>query len=211
MFKHIIVLLAGLLATTACTAGDASPGYTEGNQYLSIAHPQRYSPKGKVEVVEVFSYGCIHCDKFAPYVEKLRKSLPKGVVFHFVPASFSPAWEPYARAYYAAEQLGVVDKTHMPVFHAKFDLHYPLNSLDDLADFYAREGVNRKAFMTAARSATTDRMLARSNALIRDWGVEGTPTMIIDGKYRTRALEPDDLIKLTRWLIQQQLKAKRGG
>ncbi|NII11399.1 thiol:disulfide interchange protein DsbA/DsbL [Oleiagrimonas sp. C23AA] len=211
MFKRIALLMLCLVATSACAAADSNAPYTQGQQYFKIDHPERVSPKGKVEVVEVFSYGCIHCDMFAPDVEKLRKSLPKGVSFHFVPANFSPAWEPYARAFYAARELGVLDKTHMALFHAKFDQHYPLNSLDDLADFYAREGVDRAKFMAAANSVRTDALLKRDDKLVRDWGVNGTPTMIINGKYRTAALEPDDLLKLTRWLIQRELKAKAGG
>jgi protein dithiol oxidoreductase (disulfide-forming) len=214
MIKRVAILLAGMMLATACSAqnGTAPAPYKEGADYFAIKHPERFSRKGKVEVVEVFSYGCIHCYHFSPYAEKLRKSLPKGVVFHFVPASFSPAWEPFARAYYAAQQLGVLDRTHMELFKEKFHDHYPLNSLDDLADFYARQGVNRAAFMRAAHAPETDRELARSNRLIRDWGVEGTPTIIVDGKYRIGDVRTyDQLLKITRWLVDRQLKAGHDG
>ena len=86
---------------------------------------QRYSDEGKVEVVEVFSYGCIHCAQFAPTAEKLRKQLPPGVEFKLMPAPFSAEWLPFARAYYAAKQLGVVDRPTWQLFAAKFGQHYP--------------------------------------------------------------------------------------
>ena len=161
MLKHIsrlrlFALVGGLVLATACSAGsgkDPAAPYTDGIEYATIPGPaQRYSPEGKVEVVEVFSYGCIHCDHFAPYAEKLRKSLPKGVVFKLVPAPFNAEWLPFARAYYAAKKLGVVDRTHLELFREKFDQHYPMNTLDELADFYAREGVNRDEFLRIATS-----------------------------------------------------------
>ena len=209
MIKRFALLCAGLLMASACSAQNNSAPYTDGDQYVTIAHPERYAHDGKVEVVEVFSYGCIHCYHFSPYAEQLRKSLPKGVSFHFVPASFSPAWEPYARAFYAARELGVLDRTHMELFKEKFHDHYPLNSLDDLADFYAREGVKRDAFMRAANSPETDRELARNDKLIMRWGIEGTPTIVVDGKYRSHHVRNyDELVKMTRWLVQRELKAK---
>ena len=74
------------------------------------------------------------------------------MVFKLVPAPFNADWLPYARAFYAAKKLGVVERTHLKLFDEKFAQHYPINSLDDLADFYAREGVNRAEFMRIATS-----------------------------------------------------------
>jgi thiol:disulfide interchange protein DsbA len=209
MFKRIAIVLTGLLVVSACQAQDTAAPYTDGNEYVTIATPQRFAGDGKVEVVEVFSYGCIHCAHFAPYVEKLRKSLPADVSFHLVPASFNYQWEPYARAFYAAEQLGVLDTTHLALFKQKFDLHYPLNSLDDLATFYAAHGVDRAKFMAAAQSAQTRARLASDGRLIQAWGIEATPTIVVDGKYRSNNVHSlDELVALTRWLVQRELKAK---
>ena len=102
LFKHLsrlrgAVLLAGLLLATACSAdagSQAGAPYTEGSEYVTLTGPaQRYSAQGKVEVVEVFSYGCIHCDHFAPYAEKLRKSLPEGAWFKVGPRPLRAAWQ----------------------------------------------------------------------------------------------------------------------
>jgi len=118
MIKHfarlrLLALLGGLLLASACSAApDAAAPYTDGDQYVTLPAPhERYSPAGKVEVVEVFSYGCIHCAHFAPTADQLRKSLPKGVVFKLMPAPFNEQWMPFARAYYAADKLGVVERT----------------------------------------------------------------------------------------------------
>ncbi|MDA3915105.1 DsbA family protein [Oleiagrimonas sp.] len=213
MIKRTALLMLGIVLASACSARDTSaakaPPFTDGVEYVTIQHPERLSPSGKVEVVEVFSYGCVHCAHFAPYAEKLRTSLPKGVQFKLLPASFSPAWEPFARAYYAALQLGVMKSTHLELFKEKFDQGYPINTMDELASFYARQGVNRKAFLKAVNSPETDQLLANGNALISDWGVDGTPTIVVDGRYRSNQIKNyQQLLDLTHWLVKRELERK---
>lgn len=214
MFKRFtclraLTLLGGLLLASACTASNSSApaSYTDGDAYVTLPAPnQRYSQDGKVEVVEVFSYACIHCADFAPIAEKLRKQLPPGVTFKLVAAPFSDEWLPFARAYYAARQLGVVDRTHLPLFDAKFNQHYPINTLDELADFYAREGVNRADFMRIATSPEATAQLKSDLALVQKWGVDGTPTIVVDGKYRSNNVHSyDELAALTLWLVKREL------
>lgn len=213
MFKRmtrlrVAALLGGLLLTSACTAQSGTPPpYTEGSEYVTLPGPhQRYSSEGKVEVVEVFSYDCIHCAHFAPMAEKLRKELPPGVVFKLVPAAFNSPWIPFARAYYAAKQLGVVDRTHLQLFVAKFAQHYPINSMDELADFYAREGVDRAKFMRIATSDEVTAKLKSDFALVSKWQVDGTPAIVVDGKYRiTNVKTQDELAAVALWLAKREL------
>jgi thiol:disulfide interchange protein DsbA len=216
MFKrfarlHLLILFGGLLLTTACTAQSGAPApYTEGNEYVTLPGPyQRYNSDGKVEVVEVFSYGCIHCAHFAPIAEKLRKELPPGVVFKLLPAPFSAEWLPFARAYYAAKQLGVVERTHLQLFDAKFGQNYPINSMDELADFYAREGVNREKFMAIATTDETTAKMKSDLALIQKWGVDGTPSLVVNGKYRVNNVQtPDELAAVALWLAKREQSGK---
>jgi protein dithiol oxidoreductase (disulfide-forming) len=217
MFKisrfRLTALLCGLLLTSACSAADSSSAatpFTDGNEYITLPAPhQRYSDSGKVEVVEVFSYACIHCAEFSPYVDELRKSLPPGVEFKLVPAPFNDSWVPFARGYYAAKKLGVLDKTHDMLFDKKFKEQYPINSMDEIANFYATQGVNRGAFMAIANSPETDAQIKKDLALIQAWGVDGTPTIVVDGKYRSANIQNfDQLVSLTKWLVQQELNAK---
>jgi protein dithiol oxidoreductase (disulfide-forming) len=214
MFKRFtrlraITLLGGLLLACACTASNSSEPapYTDGDAYVTLPAPyQRYSKDGKVEVVEVFSYACIHCAEFSPLAEKLRKQLPPGVTFKLVAAPFSDEWLPFARAYYAAKQLGVVGRTHVQLFDAKYNQHYPINTLDELADFYAREGVNRADFMRIATSPEATAQIKSDLALIQKWGVDGTPTIVVDGKYRSNNVHTyDELVALTQWLVKREL------
>lgn len=205
---RILVLLGGVLLATACAAQtDAAAPYTEGKEYVTLPTPhQRDSSAGKVEVVEVFSYGCIHCAHFAPLAKKLSQELPKGVVFKLLPAPFSAEWLPYARAFYAANQLGVVERTHLQVFAAKFDQHYPMNTLGELADFYAREGVDRDQFLKLANSPEATAKLKQDLALIQHWQVDGTPALVVNGKYRiTDVNSQQEMVDVALWLAKREL------
>jgi thiol:disulfide interchange protein DsbA len=216
MFKRftrlqLFALVSGMLLASACSAqpGNAAP-YTDGTEYVTLPGPhQRYSDTGKVEVAEVFSYGCIHCAEFAEDAAKLRKQLPAGAQFKLVPAVFNAEWVPFARAFYAAKQLGVVERTHQQLFHAKFDEHFPINSIGELADFYAREGVNKSDFMRIAGSEGATASLKHNFDLIQKWGVDGTPTLVVDGKYRVMTVGSHaQMLAVTLWLVKRELAGK---
>ncbi|MET0254232.1 MAG: thiol:disulfide interchange protein DsbA/DsbL [Luteibacter sp.] len=214
MFKRFSILLISLAMTAACSAkpaegAAAAPSYTDGQQYASTPTPQRLDPKdGKVEVVEVFSYGCVHCAHYESYAETLQKQLPKGVVFHVVPAAFNDAWLPYAQAYYAAKALGVAEKAHAALFKAIHIDHYPIRTIDELADWYAQNyGVDKAKFMAAATGEQTKQRILADSKLIQGWGIDGTPTIVVDGKYRSASIKDfDELNGVARFLVDKELK-----
>lgn len=202
---RIFLLACGLLLTAACsahnhadtsaaapvaiaaTASAASPApastapvnFTEGDHYVRLKLPRgQAAPTGPVEVVEAFSYGCPHCAEFAPYMDKLRAGLPKNVEVRYMPVVFSAAWAPYAQAFYAARQLGVLKQTHDAFFKAMLD-HYPLNSLPDMSRFYARHGVDPKKFLAAAGNAKTMQQMTADRRTEIGWGVNETPTLVV--------------------------------
>jgi thiol:disulfide interchange protein DsbA len=103
----------------------------------------------------------------------------------------------------------VVERTHLQLFDAKFAQNYPINSMDELADFYAREGVNREQFMRIAASDETSAKMKSDLALIQKWGVDGTPSLVIDGKYRVNNVQtPDELAAVALWLAKREQSGK---
>lgn len=166
-------------ATTSAPAAAAATNFTEGEQYVELQLPAgQVAPTGPIEVIEVFSYGCPHCAEFAPYMDKLRTELPKGVEVRSMPAVFNAEWVPYAQAFYAARQLGVLKQTHDEVFKAMLE-HYPLNSLKDLAVFYGRHGVDQQKFLAAATNAETMKQMAADQHTEMSWGINATPTLVV--------------------------------
>ena len=220
MFKRLpgaFALLFSLLATAACAA-DTAPSaaarqWVAGSDYLVLDPPVATSTGNKIEVVEVFSYACPHCAHFQTYVDELKSKLPANAQFVLVPAVFNAAWEPFARAFYTAQALGLLDKTHQALFDALHRDHLPIASIDALAKFYAGYGADSATFLSTASSFVIDAKIAHGNDLVRDYHVEGTPTLIVNGKYRVamnseRSIGPAEAIKLTLYLVQQEGQAK---
>ncbi len=214
MLKRLGLLLAGLVATSALFAADAPApaAWEEGKNYFPVDPPQPTATGDKVEVLEVFSYACPHCAHFQPYAEQLKTSLPAGAVFTYMPAVFNPSWEPYARAYYTAESLGVLDKTHQPLFDALHRDHLPLRTIDDLAGFYAQNGVDKAKFLATSASFEVESKLARSQTIVKADGIDGTPSIVVNGKYRITGASAGgypQLIELVDWLVQKEIDAKK--
>lgn len=216
MFKRLSLLLVTLAMATACSAKQpegTAPSFTDGKEYVSIEQKDqaRLSKEGKVEVVEVFSFGCIHCAHYEPKVEELEKNLPKGVVFHRIPAAFNDAWLPFAQAYYAAEKLVPADKLNEAtgkLFDAKWNQHLPLNALEEMADWYKQNyNVDSAKFVAVANGPEVKAQIAADTKLIQAWGVDGTPTIVVDGKYRSNQIKDfDQLNAVATFLVDRELK-----
>src|SRR5579864_3085215 len=114
-------LLFSLLAALALARADAAPEWTEGRDYFVIRQQQPTStPPGKIEVLEVFSYGCPACNAFQPTLQLLKKSLPPEAQLAYLPAAFNASedWPMFQRAYFAAQALGIAERTHQQMYDA---------------------------------------------------------------------------------------------
>jgi thiol:disulfide interchange protein DsbA len=206
----MMALAAGLALLAAAPARAES--LAEGIDYVTLPAPQPTSAPGKIEVVELFWYGCPHCHQFEPLLHKWAEALPDDVVFVRIPAVLSPRWELHARAYYAAETLGVVDKIHESLFAAIHDKRQKLESEDALAAFFTAQGVEEKQFRDAMKSFAVASKLNRARQMTQRYGIRGVPVLIINGKYRTSASEAgshEAMLKVTDQLIQQERAASQ--
>lgn len=220
MLKRLMFLLAGLLAVSACGAHDdkaaptAAAGKTEwkeGQHYIVLSKPVPPAA-GKIEVVEVFSYACPHCAHFQPYADQLKSKLPKGVAFSYMPVVFNPSWEPMARSFYAAQSLGVLEKTHQALFDALHRDHKPLRTIEDFAGFYAGYGIDPKNFASTAQSFVVEGNLSQGRERALAYQIESTPTLIVNGKYRLDAASAGgqaQAVDLALWLVDKELAAAK--
>jgi protein dithiol oxidoreductase (disulfide-forming) len=186
MLWRTLLVIASLVLVSACQAqAPAAEPFVSGTHYFPIEPAVATSaPAGKVEVVEVFSYACIHCAHFEPQVAAWRAKMPKEASFSYLPAAWNPQWEGFAKAFYAAEALGVLERTHEPMFKALHEERRQFNSLDDLAQWYAGHGTKADAFLSAFNAMTTTAAVERAKKLVPEYGVDGTPSVIVAGKYR---------------------------
>lgn len=207
----LLLTLSPLLANAAGSA--APPAPVEGTDYVVIAEGKPYAPlDGKVEVVEVFGYTCIHCAHFQPVLGAWQKKQPAWVRFTPVPAAFGGYWTTYARAYYAAAKLRVLAGTHDLVFkavHETGSLPIQNASNEEIAKFYAEHGADPKAFVAAMESPATNLLLERATRFATASGVEGTPTLIVNGKYRVLGRSFDDSLRITDFLVAKERAARK--
>ncbi|HET7558225.1 MAG TPA: thiol:disulfide interchange protein DsbA/DsbL [Rhodanobacteraceae bacterium] len=231
MIKRVMLSLS-LLAFAGVAAAQAPASGTkwvEGKNYFRIEPQQPTTvPAGKIEVMEVFSYACPVCWRFLPYADKIEKSLPADAQMVYLPASFIPQedWPVFQRAFFAAQALGVEAKTHDAMFKAIHApggelavadpvtgrLKNPLPSLQDVAKFYAKFGVKPEVFIATANSFAVNMKMKRADAQIKAMGVTGTPTMVVDGKWRydlSTAGGVEQMAELTDYLIGLERQAKK--
>jgi protein dithiol oxidoreductase (disulfide-forming) len=225
-FKTWLASLALALTSASCYA----QAWTEGKNYFRIDPPQRTSvAPGKVEVMEVFSYACPACNAFQPIMQEMKKSLPPNAQVVYLPASFIPAedWPVFQRAYFAADALGIVAKTHDAMFNAVWTtgelavsdptthrLKNPLPSIEDIAKFYSRTaGVPADKFLSMAKSFSVDAKMKQADAQIGAMQALSTPMLIVNGKYRldtTSAGGYDKLVQLVKYLITKESGSNSG-
>ncbi len=197
-------------APVAPAAPAASSALTPGTDYVEIPNGQPYLPlNGKVEVVEVFGYVCPACAQFQPLVNSWEKKLPANVRFTYVPAAFGGPWITYAKAYYAAESLGIVERTHNDLFKA-IHIDQTLkgergqDSVADVAAFYGKHGVDAKQFASTMESFAVNAKLNKAKQWAIRSGLEGTPTIIVNGKYRVLGKTFPDMLRIADALIAQE-------
>ena len=216
MLKHLGWLCAGLLTVSLAHAAEpaAAPAakWEAGKNYFLVEPAQPTASGDKIEVLEVFSYACSHCAHFQPYAEQLKAALPAYASFDYMPAIFNAQWEPYARAFYTAQSLGALDKTHQALFDALHRDHNPLRSIDDLATFYASHGVDRAKFLAASGSFEVESKLSRSMEIVKNDGIDGTPSIVVNGKYRITGASAGgypQVIELVKWLVEKEHAASK--
>lgn len=184
--RAAVALLAVL--PLACSAADDS-AFKEGTQYKTVLTPQDPIDPRKIEVTEIFWYGCPHCYAFDPVIEAWRAKAPGDVLFDRMPTSLGRAdGEVHARAFYIAEALGVGDKIHKPLFDAIHKDHKPMSTLEQVRDLFAAvAGVKPGDFDGISNSFMVDSRLRRAESLVRAYGVSSVPTVVVDGRYLTGA------------------------
>jgi protein dithiol oxidoreductase (disulfide-forming) len=216
-----------LLSTALLTLGSASASaatFEAGKHYAVLQKVQRTSvPAGKVEVMEVFSYGCPACNNFRPFMKKLKTQLPANAQMAYLPAAWNAGenWPLFQRAFITAQSLGIADKAHDAMFDAIWTtgelavveadgrtLKKKLPSIEDTARFYQRvTGVKAADFVAASKSFGVDLKIRQADRQITEMQIPSTPTFVINGKYRINSdavKSGDELIALIKFLVAKE-------
>ena len=183
MIQKVIIALSLLFGSQLAMA-QLEP-YQEGVHYFKIGQVPADTGSDTVEVTELFSYGCSHCNTFEPYLESWSQSKPENVTYNRIAVAFGRrAWEMMARAYITAEMLGIEDESHLAMMDAIWKERKQFRTVDELADFYTQFGIERSAFLANYQSFAADSQLRKSQRDVQLFGITGTPSMVVNRKYR---------------------------
>jgi thiol:disulfide interchange protein DsbA len=206
----LMTALALVLVTATAQAQESKPVlYQEGLHYALIEGAP-VAAGNPLELVEAFSYMCSHCNTFEPYINAWKKRQPENVTFRRIPVVFGRgSWELYARGYVTAEMLNVGEQAHGAMMDRLWKEKNIMRSMDEIADFYSQFGVARDKFLATASSFAVDTRMKKDQLKVQAFGVTGTPSLILDGRYRIagNAAVPsfDDMLDVVDYLIAKEI------
>ncbi len=180
----MLTAVLSLLIPFAAQAESTAPTFQEGVHYFLLPEPVRPRDPKKIEVVEVFQYGCPHCFRFDPLVKAWLKTAPSDVDFYRLPVVWNAPGQLHAQAFYAAQALGVLDKMSDALFAAIHVQNNPLNTQALIGQVFVANGVSAEQFANAFDSFGVTSQVNQAKARALSYKIDGTPELIVAGKYR---------------------------
>jgi len=182
--KKVLTCLIPLLIAAFAPAAHAEGEIVEGVNYQLVQPPQPTRNSEKIEVIEMFWYGCPHCHRFQTHIDRWARSKPDNVEYIRMPVILREDWALHARAFFTAQALGVLDTIHKPFFEAIHNEKRRLNTDKKVMAFFADHGVSNDDFNKVFSSFAVNSKVRRAHQFARKYGIQGTPTVVVNGKYR---------------------------
>jgi len=178
----LATLIISVLSALPVAAADTPAGFEQVQE--ATAQPV----KGRIQVIDFFWYGCPYCNLFEPQLENWLASNPEAVDFIRIPAVIRPSWSNFARAFYTAEALGILEPLHARIFAAIHKERKDLDDINALAAIFAEQGIERTRFEKAFYSDEVSRKVEEAAVLTRRYGIDSVPAIVVNGEYRTNPL-----------------------
>jgi len=224
MRSKLLGIVAVLLSTVVGEALYAAPAvaapaapmvekFVAGTHYQVLSAPVPTQDPKRIEVVEMFSYGCPHCFEFEPAVSAWRAHVPADVDFELLPAVFNSQFRSLGQAYYTAKVLKIAEKAHEATFKALHVEQRPLFLISEMTKFYAGYGIKEADFMRTYDSFGVNRLVKRADDLQRLYQVNGVPSMIVNGKYMVdgrMAGSNSAMLEVVDFLVAKERAARHG-
>lgn len=180
MSKWLVLLLATILPWGAI----AQERFIEGRDYVVIGKPVKTNDSSRVEVREVFWYGCGHCNNFRPVFENWKQKQGADIDIQHQPAMWNRSMVTHASIYYTAKQLGKQEAMHKDIFDAMHIKKQRLINEKQIYGLFAKHGVSREDFDKTYNSFQVKTAVRRADSTAKAYGITGTPELVINGKYR---------------------------
>lgn len=187
--KKIVLLILTLsifsVSAQEAAVAKAQKKYISGTHYTELESTFGTDNDKQVIVYEFFGYKCPHCSNFQTYMKPWHNKLPKNVKLVRIPVVFQPGWDILAKAYYTAETMGIIEKTHQPLFDAIHKQRKNFRSIEDLASWFESEfSVDKAAFLSTANSFMIDSKVRQGNNMMVKMKITSTPALVVNGKYK---------------------------
>jgi len=185
--------------------------FVEGVHYQKITPSVGTADSNKIEVLELFSYGCPHCNTFEGPIHQWLKSKPANVDFGRRPVSFGrQVWANYAQAYYTAEVLDALGKVHGSIFNAIHKEKNRLSNVDSIRKLFIKNGISSDDFESTFYSFAVDARLRRDQRTLAKYKFNSVPTMIVNGKYRIDSSmtghNNEKMLEVVNYLVKKESK-----
>lgn len=181
--------------------------YVEGVHYIVLDEPVATRDNNKIEVVEMFAYGCPHCYEFEPLIKNWSKQQSSDIDFWSFPAVWNEPMKLFAQAFYAADELNITDKIHFPLFTAVVIEQQSIRNENDMINFFAKQGVDEEAFIEAFNSMTVESQVKQAETRVREYKPAGAPEIVVNGKYRVdrmRAGGQEEMLAVVDFLVAKE-------
>lgn len=213
MLRRTLLTLSLLMLGPMACAQTSNEPYQEGVHYTAFAQPVRVQNPNKINVTEVFWYGCSHCFTFEPMVQAWSAKLPNDVVFHHSPAMWNGVMRLHAQTYYTAKALKALDQVHQPIFNALNLERKRLASQGEIEQLFVKQGIDAEKFEKAWGSFGVRSQVQQADARARAYKISGTPEVIVNGRYRiTTAMAKGqaNMLKVAEFLIEKERQRLSG-
>ncbi len=168
----------GLMLATFASTSTAAP-------FAIVDPPQNTADTEKVEVLEFFWLGCPHCYQFEPAIEAWNATKPDYVAFVREAPPLNSSWEYHSRGFYAAQIAGKEEEFVAAMFNAIHENGKRMRNPEHIAELAEGLGMDKAKFLASMESFAVRAKVNRALLLAKGAGVNGVPSILINGKYRT--------------------------
>jgi len=201
-----LAALAAFLALVAAPTGAHAANWEKGVHYQELSEPQPVQTDDRIEVRELFWYGCPHCYSLEPFLENWLKNKPDNAAFVLMPGIFHKQAEFHARAYYTFEALGITESVHRDFYDEIHQRGNRIYNVSGLVEFAGKHGVEPQELRDAFNSFAVDANVRNARQMFRKYGATGVPTVVVDGRYRVTVSSAgghEQLLDLINFLVDK--------
>ena len=179
LVMSVLLVSASLLGSTVF-----AQELVEGRNFVTLGSPVPTAQPEKIEVVELFWYGCPHCYQLEPTINPWAAALPEDVNFVRVPAMFGGIWNVHGQLFFTLEAMKAGEKVHNSIFDALHNSGRKLSTADEIAKFVAEQGVDKELFVKTWNSFSVKSQMEKAKKLALAYQITGVPAIVVNGKYR---------------------------